>query len=97
MRSLSNLEMARLWLHLARGKHLLVAVDPDNVATSRAGFAGSGLNRLLDLDYGLSLGRAAMLESWFTLDQLNDVLNVWSNAEAENFCSASDCRAAGAF
>ena len=84
-RPLSSAQMARLWLHLQHGKHLLLAIDPDYLAGVQPAAATSGLNRLLTLDYGLGMQNGTLLEPWFQLAQFDTALNLSAAAQAENF------------
>jgi hypothetical protein len=74
LRALPLEQIARLWLHLAKGKHLLLALDPNGLTTTgpdrptpvRTETARSGLVALLRLHYGIALQDTFVAEPWFT-------------------------------
>ncbi|MBI5668008.1 MAG: SH3 domain-containing protein [Chloroflexi bacterium] len=65
---LSILSLVRLWLHLARGNDLLLALDPVGYAGNNSDRWGSGLINLLNDAYGITVIDAFMAEPWFTKD-----------------------------
>ena len=84
-RPMSTSQIAYLWDFLHNGGHLLLAVDPNghnSVSTEVA--RSSGLNRLLNTEYGIRLLDDFLIEDWFELDTLNNVVTSWSEARAEN-------------
>jgi hypothetical protein len=83
-RRLSPVQNIRLWQHLQRGKHLLLALDPDHMAGIQATMAGSGLNNLLLLEYGLGVQNSTLIEPWLSLDQLASLARLWSRAQIED-------------
>jgi hypothetical protein len=66
--------LARIWLHLARGGHLFLTLDPAGLVTERGEDARanrtdgsrSGLSILLTLFYGIQLEDTFLSEPWFT-------------------------------
>ncbi len=65
--------LARIWLQMARGAHLLLAIDPPGQLGARPDPQNNGLDRLLTLDYGVSLLNGLLIEPWFTLGTIREV------------------------
>lgn len=65
LRRLSPAQVARLWVHLYRGKNLLIAVDPDNANIGTANvshrIAASGMTVLLERAFGVMIGNTALI------------------------------------
>ncbi len=66
LRSLPAESLARLWRHMERGTHLLLALDPIGYPDRRVDGSGSGLGNLLTSDYGVSFLNTFLAEPWFT-------------------------------
>jgi hypothetical protein len=72
--TLSPASLARIWLHLARGGHLFLTIDPaglvtergEGASTNRTERSNSGLSILLTLFYGIQLEDTFLSEPWFT-------------------------------
>lgn len=78
-------QTAYLWDFVANGGHLLLAFDPNGhngVSTETA--VRSGFNRLLYAEYGLSIADDFLIEPWFSIETLADVVSSWSGAQAIN-------------
>jgi hypothetical protein len=69
-RRLTIFALARLWVHLSRGNHLLLAMDPSGYGDTSTETATTGLVRFLDNAYGLIPYDAFMAENWFTKDSI---------------------------
>lgn len=65
---LGILSLVRLWLHLARGHHLLLALDPVGYAGNNSDRFGSGFINLLTDAFGITAIDGFMAEPWFTKD-----------------------------
>lgn len=78
-------QTAYLWDFVANGGHLLLVLDPNghNGVNSETA-ARSGFNRLLYAEYGLSIADDFLIEPWFTIETLADVVSSWSQAQAIN-------------
>jgi hypothetical protein len=84
-RVMPTMQIAYIWDFLQNGGHLLLALDPlghnrSNTETAR----NSGLNRLLRSEYGIGLADDLLIEQWFGLENLNDLVSSWSEAKAED-------------
>jgi len=74
VRALSVPYLARLWTHLSRGNHLLLAIDPSGPLTPKPDKpvaintekSNGGLSALLMLVYGVGLRDTFLTEPWFT-------------------------------
>lgn len=66
LRSLPPESLARLWRHLERGTHLLLALDPVGYPDRRIDGSRSGLGNLLTGDYGVRFLDTFLAEPWFT-------------------------------
>lgn len=77
---LSIQQVARLWVHMARGNHLLLAIDPIGLTTYRGegnvrgnpDRARAGLPTLLSVVYGISLQDTFAVEPWFSIESITD-------------------------
>ena len=76
-----------LWDFLARGGHLLLALDPNGHNGVSSDRGDSGLNQLLNREYGLRFADDFLIESWFANDSLSDVSSSWSEAVPEDFAA----------
>jgi hypothetical protein len=83
-RALSPAAVARLWLHLERGNHLLLALDPNAYQGVNTERSGSGIDTLLTLEYGLSLENTLLIEDWFSADSLGQLIDGWTLLQAED-------------
>ncbi len=73
-RPLNRSQIARLWLHVEQGKHLLLALDPPNYAdVGISERSGRGISRLLEYDYGIGLQDNLLVENWFTTDSIDPI------------------------
>lgn len=77
-RGMSTDYLARLWVHIARGGHVLIALDPLRHAGRTADRARDGLPQLLDLDYGIGVQDAFIAEPWFTRDTFSELQTSYS-------------------
>jgi hypothetical protein len=82
-RPLSLTLTAYLWEFLARGGHMLLAFDPNGHNGVSAERAASGLNQLLEREYGLRFADTFLIEPWFSARPLADVTTSWSEAYAD--------------
>jgi hypothetical protein len=62
--------LARLWVHMARGKHLLLALDPPGYGDVENEDFKSGLLGFINNAYGLITYDAFMAEPWFTKESI---------------------------
>jgi hypothetical protein len=73
--ALSPAQLARLWVYIVNGGHLLLAIDPIGLTVARAtgdqpvgtDRASSGLATLLRTSYGISLQDTFIVDPWFSL------------------------------
>lgn len=70
--------LARIYLQLARGAHLLLAIDPPGHLGGRPDAQTGGLSQLLTLDYGVTLLNGLLIEPQFTLDSIQQVLSTYN-------------------
>lgn len=82
-RPLSLTLTAYLWDFLARGGHLLLALDPNGHNGVSAERATSGLSQLLEREYGLRVADTFLIEPWFSSEPLSDVTTSWSESFPE--------------
>ncbi|MCS7072110.1 MAG: SH3 domain-containing protein, partial [Anaerolinea sp.] len=75
---------AYLWDFLARGGHMLLAFDPNGHNGVSAERAASGLNQLLEREYGLRFADTFLIEPWFSARPLADVATSWTEAYADD-------------
>jgi len=93
LRTLSVSEIAHLWVHLARGNHLLLALDPNGLSSVRPDktlatnteSARGGLSSLLWLFYGIGLQDTFLAESWFTKDSITNQQTTFTYTYPEDF------------
>ena len=67
--------VARLWLHIERGNNLLLAIDANGFAEVSSEQAGGGFNRLITLEYGLTLLDGLLIEPWHEAGALQELIN----------------------
>jgi hypothetical protein len=67
---LSIIALTRLWVDLARGKHLLLALDPSGYGATNTETVRSGLVAFMENAYGITVQDALMAENWFTKDTI---------------------------
>lgn len=77
--------LARLWVHLIRGNHLLLALDPVGHAGVQSEPAWSGVATLFAGYYGISLQNTFIVEPWFTLNSIATPRTTYSWTYAESF------------
>lgn len=75
--------LARLWVHMASGKHLLLALDPPGYSEVTNEDFRSGLLAFLDNAYGLATYDAFMAEPWFTKDSVAILANAYFQAHGD--------------
>lgn len=86
-------QLARLWVQVARGSNLLLAIDPpglnsvhpDRTLAANPDRANSGLVRLLERYFGISLEDAFVVAPWFTHATISSQLTAYSTTFAEDF------------
>jgi len=76
--SLPTSYVARLWLHMANGKHLLLAIDPWGHNGVYPDPSNSALHRLLMLDYGVSVLDTFIISPSFTSNTIADAATAYS-------------------
>ena len=86
-RALTVPELARLWLHIARGNHLLIALDPNGYQGINSERRRGGFDALFSLEYGLALQDGLLVEPWMSAASLARLVDSWSLAEADSFVS----------
>lgn len=67
---LSIIALTRLWVDLARGQHLLLALDPSGYGATNTETFRSGLVAFLENAYGITVQDALMAENWFTKETI---------------------------
>lgn len=72
-RALSSENLARVWLRVAAGASLLVAVDPSGFQGGSTEQERGGLSTLTTQDEGLTLLDGIALEPWYTNDTLREL------------------------
>jgi hypothetical protein len=72
-RPLPSDSLARIWLHMQKGNHLLFAVDPTGQSGLNTEAPNGGIARLLTYDYGVSLLNGLLVESGATHDTISTV------------------------
>jgi hypothetical protein len=65
---LSIVALARIWLHLVHGHHLLLALDPPGYANTLTETSNSSLLNIITNGYGLITLDGFLAEPWFTKD-----------------------------
>ena len=87
LRTISIAQAARLWLHLRRGNHLLLAVDPDNYflgyANANSRITRTPLQGLFTVDYGIIMRNSFLAEPWFTTETITDIHSAFTLAAPE--------------
>jgi hypothetical protein len=83
-RRLSAAAIARLWVHLQRGGHLLLAIDPAGQGGQSPERANAGLALLLARDYGIGLEDTFVTESWFTPDVIQEAQTSYIQVYADS-------------
>lgn len=68
---LNLVSIARVWVHLAQGKNLLMALDPIGYAGMETENFNSGLLRLVTNAYGIRTIDSFLVEPWFTRDSIS--------------------------
>lgn len=80
-------QAARLWVHLRRGKHLLLAVDPDNYflgyANANPRITNTPLQGLFATDYGIIMRNSFVVDPWFTSATIIDIQQTFSQTFPE--------------
>lgn len=95
LRALPADQLARLWVQLTRGSHLLLAIDPSGLTSARpdrslaanTDKANSGLSILLDRYYGIRLEDTFLVAPWFTHGSITSQLTTFSYVHAEDFAT----------
>jgi hypothetical protein len=85
-------QLARLWVTLVRGGHLLLAIDPVGLVAVRgegdvpirSDRANSGLATLLKMFYGISLQDTFVAAPWFALTSITNQDTTLVSVSAEN-------------
>jgi hypothetical protein len=85
-------QLARLWVTLVRGGHLLLAIDPIGLTAVRgegdvpirSDKANSGLATLLRMFYGISLQDTFVAAPWFDLTSITNQNTTLVSVSAEN-------------
>jgi hypothetical protein len=72
--------IARLWVHMQRGNHVLLALDPIGQVKANPESAKSGFMKLATMDYGIQLLDTFVAEPWFTHTITNDQRTSFSRA-----------------
>ena len=78
-RLLTATQTAHLWEYLQAGGNLLLALDPNGHNRVRTETSRSGINQLLELEYGITIGDNMLIEPWFDVGPLSNVVNSWSD------------------
>lgn len=85
-------QLARLWVGMVHGAHLLVAIDPVGLTAvrdkgevaSRSDRASSGLATLLKMYYGIGLQDTFVVAPWFTLTSITNQNTTYVSVSPEN-------------
>lgn len=93
LRPLPADQLARLWVQLTRGSHLLLALDPSGLVSARpdrslaanTDKANSGLSILLDRYYGIRLEDTFVVAPWFTHGSITSQQTAFSYVYFEDF------------
>jgi ABC transporter family protein/SH3 domain-containing protein len=84
-RALSPKQTTILWQFLEDGGNLLLALDPFDHAGSRNERASKGgITGLIADEYGLNIVDNFLIEPWFGIAPLTDVITSWSDVQAED-------------
>lgn len=81
-RSLSSANVVRLYAHLERGGSLLLATDPSG--PGRVNVQAGNLQIFAD-DYGVGLQEGLLVEPWFQIEQVGDIVRSFSFVQAFDF------------
>lgn len=65
--------LARIWRHLNRGNHLLLAIDPVGYTSTRTERGTGSFSALLGADYGVSFQDTFLAQTWFDQAALSDL------------------------
>ena len=92
LKKLPGHKLARLWLHIVRGNHLLLALDPPGLSSLQGEkaqkveteTAGTGLPLMLAFYFGTSPTDDLLAEPWFTTDSIPDQTTAFLRTQAEN-------------
>lgn len=76
---------AYLWDYLENGGHLLLALDPNGHNGVNTERSNGGISQLLAREYGLQIVDDFLLEPWFDVQRLSDVVTSWTIAHPEDF------------
>ncbi len=84
--------IARLWVHLSKGHHLLLAVDPSSLGSQLSegirypstDKSTSGLSKILMLFYGIQFEDTVLVEPWYSNTTLTNQLTAFLPASAED-------------
>jgi hypothetical protein len=82
-RTIPSADLARLWIQVENGAHLLIALDPSGPASVNSDGQNSGLDRLLTLEYGVSLLNGFLMEPWTTPESINSLASSFSLVTAD--------------
>ncbi len=93
LRALPGDQLARLWVQMARGSNLLLAIDPGGLTSARPDGspvanpdkANSGLSRLLERSFGIGLEDTFVVAPWFTHASITSQLTAYSFVLPEDF------------
>jgi hypothetical protein len=85
-------QLARLWVAMVRGAHVLVAIDPVGLPAVRvkgdvpvrSDRANSGLATLLKMYYGIGLQDTFIVAPWFTLTSVTNQNTTYVSVSPEN-------------
>ncbi|MFN8563215.1 MAG: hypothetical protein U0703_16745 [Anaerolineae bacterium] len=76
--------LARIWLQVSAGNSLLVALEPPGYLGARTETPGSGLDRLLTYEQGISLLNGILVEPWFNNASFSDLYSTFSLGYADS-------------
>ena len=82
-RALNSEDLARVWQQVGAGNSLLVALDPQGYQATSTENSGSGLDRLITSDQGVSLLNGILIEPWFTNNSLRELFSTFSLGYAD--------------
>ncbi|NDJ77376.1 MAG: SH3 domain-containing protein [Chloroflexi bacterium] len=72
-RKISTPQLARLWVHMQRGHHVLLALDPVRHNGTNSEDQRSGAVRLFGQAFGLSLADTFLAEAWFDRESAREL------------------------
>ncbi len=75
--------LARLWQQVGAGGSLLLAVDPTGYLGGRTKSSGSGIDKLVTEDQGISLLNGILIEPWFTNKSFDELFSTFSLGYAD--------------